>query len=236
MNLPYGIVKCQVVSAPRLQHKRLSHETQYHLHADLSLGDGGGVWDCAINVGTDDSDDLLNYKMVYDFSHGIIGPLKALPMGFTDLTGKTALPALDFLRSDLLKGTGPWRVSGIMDGTDAPDPCASLKRLLEKAQAQKATVYLFGRTYSGGDLGIHDIHMNQGSAGPRFFNDDSDNRNDHNDVWQDGAVLVDLSTEESPAWAAYFTAFTQQTAPTDELGNPKDGGHAITVADEGSER
>jgi uncharacterized protein YukJ len=65
--------------------------------------------------------------------------------------------------------------------------------------------------------------MNQGSTGS-FVNNGVDDHNDHNDVWQDGAVLVDLG---DPEWVGYFTAITQQLVPTDDLGNPKTGGHSI---------
>ena len=130
-----------------------------------------------------------------------------------------------------------------MDGSGQSEPCQSLKRLLQRAHdgtdangdqaPATATVYIFGRSYLKGGSGVHDVHMNQGSSGS-FINDGTDNHNDHNDVWQDGAVLVDFTDPNSPGWAAYFTAFTQQTVPTSDLGNPQDGGHAITAADDGS--
>jgi len=147
-----------------------------------------------------------------------------------DLTGDTALPALDFLRSDLLAGTGDWRPSDIMDGSTEVEPVASLLRLLRNARSRNFDVYIFGRTYTGGDMGIHDVHMNQGSSG-RFVNNGLDNHNDHNDIWQDGAVIVDLG---QPQFAAYFTAFTQQNVPTDNLGNPRHGSHPIDVSDDGT--
>ena len=72
--------------------------------------------------------------------------------------------------------------------------------------------------------------MNQGSSAP-FLNDGEDNDNDHNNVWQDGGVVVDVG---KPEFAAYFTAFTQQFVPTDDLGNPAKGAHPVSVADDGS--
>jgi len=60
--------------------------------------------------------------------------------------------------------TGDWRDSDVMDGSDAPEPVASLKRLLSMAYQQQADVYVFGRFYREGD-GVHDTHMNQGSTG-----------------------------------------------------------------------
>ena len=49
--------------------------------------------------------------------------------------------------------------------------------------------------------------------------------NDHNDVWQDGAVFVNLGSD---GWAGRFAAFEQQCAPTDDLGNPRPGSRPIT--------
>ena len=233
MTLKYGYVKCKVVSDPKLQGKRHKQEVQYHLHVTLLVATVDGAsqkWDSAINVGTNDADDLLEYRLVYDFHHPLRDTLAAAAPGFHDLTGSNALPALDFLRSDVLAETGGWRDSDVMDGTAHPEPVASLERLLRRAREQQADVYVFGRAYSDG-LGIHDVHMNQGSGSDTFRNNGQDDHNDHNDVWQDGAVLVDLG---EPEWAGYFTAFTQQQVPSDDLGNPVAASHPIQDSDVGS--
>lgn len=229
MTLTYGFLKCTVGSEPELRSSRHKHEIQYHLHANLNVP-GSDAWDTAINVGTNDSDDLLNYKLIYDFHHPLMATLQAAPSGFNDLTGTAELPSLDFLRSDLLKETGDWRASDVMDGSDEVEPVKSLSRLLSKAKAKKYDIYAFGRKYVDG-LGIHDIHLNQGSTGS-FVNNGKDDHNDHNDTWQDGAIIVDLG---DGTVAAYFTAFTQQNVPTDDLGNPQNGGHSITEHDDGAE-
>ena len=213
MTLAYGFVKAKIVSQPVLKPTRRSHETQFHLHCNLLVD--GANWDVAVNVGTNDADDLLKYKFAFDFRHPIIQTLAAAQAGSNELTGQKALPALDFMRSDLLANTGKWRDSDVMDGSEFPEPSASLKRLLEKAHQQNFDVYVFGRFYSEGN-GIHDTHMNQGST-KGFIHRPGDDSNDHNDVWQDGAVMVDVG---EPEWAAYFAAFNQQLVPTDELGNP----------------
>ena len=232
MALTYGFVKCKITSDPALKATRRKNEVQYHLHSTLQVtGEDGSAeqWDSAINVGTNDSDDLLQYKLIFDFHHPIVTSLKNADSGFSDLTTAGQVPALDFLRSDVLSGTGPWRNSDIMDGSDQVEPVASLLRLLRKARAGNCDVYVFGRKYVDG-LGVHDVHMNQGSQAP-FLNNGVDDHNDHNDVWQDGAVVVDLG---APELAAYFTAFTQQLVPTDKLGNPEDNSHPVTVSDDGS--
>lgn len=223
MRLPYGFVKAKIGSSPVLQSKRRPNETQYHLHVKLSFP--GGPWDTAINVGTNDDDDSLKFKLVYDFRHGIVATLKAADVGPTDLSEDTSLPALDYFRSDVMSNTGAWKTSGSMDGTMFPEPVASLNRLLEKAMNQKLDVYVFGRFYDSNN-GIHDTHMNQGST-KGFINDPRNRRNDkddRNDIWQDGAGIVDMG---DGSWAAYFAAFTQQELPTDGLGNPEDGAHQI---------
>jgi hypothetical protein len=233
MHLTYGVLKCKVVSDPQLKPTRLKNETQYHLRTTLEITPPDGPasqWDSAINVGTNDSDDLLNYKLIYDFQHEIVSQLRAAKSGFWDLTADENLPALDFLRSDVLQQTGPWRPSDVMDGSLQPEPVASMLRLLNSAKANNYDVYLFGRKYTDG-VGIHDVHMNQGSTTAQFLNNGKHNHNDHNDIWQDGGVIVDLG---QPQLAAYFTAFTQQLVPTDNLGNPQENAHPMGIADDGS--
>ena len=213
MALNYGYVRGTIASVSGLKGSRRKHETQYHLHAQLDAG--GTLWELAINVGTSDADDLLRYRLVFDFHHPIIATLQAAPQGFADLTGQAALPALDFFRSDILAETGDWRPSDPMDGTLHADPAGALDRLLQSAQAGSFPVYVFGRSFKDATPGVHDVHQNQGSGRP-FLNDGTDD-NDHNDVWQDGTVLVDRGAD---GWAAYFAAFQKQSDQTDDRGNP----------------
>ncbi|WP_321914966.1 DUF2278 family protein [Paraburkholderia sp. J11-2] len=221
MALPYGYVKAKMVSAPQLKPTRRPHEVQYHLHFGVTVD--GARWDIAVNVGTTDADDLLKYKLVFDFNHNVLTTLEGAAEGKTDLTGTEALPAIDFERSDFLANTGAWRDSDVMDGSDQVEPVASLKRLLLRAQQSSLDVYVFGRFYSEGD-GIHDVHMNQGSKG-EFIHTAGNDANDHNDIWQDGALLVDLG---DPEWALYVAAFDQQYVPTDDLGNPMPNSEPIS--------
>jgi uncharacterized protein YukJ len=218
--LPYGFVKAKITSEPTLKPSRHKNEIQYHLHFSMLVD--GNKWDVAVNVGTNDADDLLKYKLVFDFRHSIVQTLAAAVAGSQDLTGQSALPALDFMRSDLLQNTGKWRDSDVMDGSEEAEPVATLARLLSKAHKQNFDVYVFGRFYNTGD-GIHDVHLNQGST-KGFVHRPDDDSNDHNDVWQDGAVMVDSG---EPEWSAYFAAFNQQLVPTDDLGNPQPGAATI---------
>jgi uncharacterized protein YukJ len=231
--LKYGFLKCKIVADTTLKSTERRNETEYHLHADCSTASQNGeeIWDAAINVGTDNADDLLRYRLAFNYSHAILSDLRNARAGLNDLTGTSALPAIDFLRSDILRGTGSWRDSDVMDGSEFTEPVATLKRLLHKAQSKSLDVYIFGRIYTDGTLGIHDVHMNQGSQSQNFLNNGLDDHNDHNDIWQDGALLVDLG---QALWAAYFTAFTKQLVPTDRLGNPVSESHEMVDSDDGS--
>jgi hypothetical protein len=104
MPLPYGFLKGRVIKGPHLQSKPHHNEIQYHLHISIEID--GAPWDVAINVGTSDDDDSLLFKFVFDFHYPVVETLKAASPGQTDLTGQSALPALDFERSDILKHTG----------------------------------------------------------------------------------------------------------------------------------
>ena len=221
MTLAYGFVKSKVKSVAGLKPSGHRSEIQYHVHLTLSVD--GEDWDVAINVGTNDSDDLLTYKLAYDFHHPVIQILGAAAEGYSDLTDHDALPALDFMRSDVLTETGAWRVSDVMDGSTAAEPIPSILRLVNQAEAQGLDLYVFGRRYAEGD-GIHDTHMNQGSSGDHFRHTAGDDSTDHNAVWQDGGLMVDLG---EAGWAAYFAAFQQQAVPTDPLGNPISGAKPI---------
>jgi uncharacterized protein YukJ len=205
-----------------LKAARRPNEIQYHVHLTLALPEGD--WDVAINVGTNDADDLLKYKLVYDFHHPLTQALQEAAEGYSDLTGKNALPALDYMRSDVLAETGAWRVSDVMDGSEHGEPIPTILRLVEQAKSGALDLYVLGRRYINGGSGIHDTHMNQGSSGEHFLHRVDDDSNDHNDIWQDGALLVNLG---DPGWAAYFASFEKQTVPTDELGNPLSSGQSI---------
>ena len=225
MPLRYGYAKATLTSVPQLTPTPRKNETQYHLRFGLDVS--GAPWDIAMNVGTNNGRDLLRYKLLSPFVHPITDLLRQSPAGAQELTGTHALPALDFDRGDILTGTGDWRNSDVMNGTSPSEPATSLQSLLTTAKENGHTVYVFGRFYTSGGDGIHDTHMNQGSTGAYLNPADPDSSvqaqlnhvhpsPDHNDIWQDGALLIDTGTD----WTAYFAAFAQQFLPTDDYGNP----------------
>ena len=79
MTLPYGYAKGKIVTTPQLKPTQRPHEVQYHLHFGLSVA--GAQWDIAVNVGTTDADDLLKYKLPFDFSHPVLAMLQSAAPG-----------------------------------------------------------------------------------------------------------------------------------------------------------
>ena len=107
MALAYGFVKAKVVSEPVMKGTRRKREIQYHQHFSVLVD--GAKWDVAVNVGTNDADDLLRIPLAYDFHHPVIATWRRRRPARTCSPAPTALPALDFLRSDILAETGKWR-------------------------------------------------------------------------------------------------------------------------------
>ena len=75
--------------------------------------------------------------------------MAAADNGSRELTGQKALPALDFMRSDLLANTGKWRDSDVMDGSEDVEPGGVAGAAVRRARSSRdRDVYVFGRFYS----------------------------------------------------------------------------------------
>lgn len=218
----YGVVKGPVASPPWLKPRPGPGETQYHAH--FSLGVDGAPCDVAVNVGTDDRNDLLKFKIIQNFTHPLLDLVRAQEGDSRALSGSAALPALDYVRSDLLKGTGAWQLSEIMDGSETREPYATLKGLIAEAQKSGDRLFAFGRFYPDGPKGVHDIHMNQGSRGRHYRNAPDNPNGDVNQVWQDGALIID---RKAGGAVLFIAAFQKQLVPTDASGYPVWGGRSI---------
>jgi len=152
MTLRYGHVRAKVISVTGLKASPHRNEIQYHLHASMQVG--AQRWDVAINVGTNDADDLLQYRLVCDYHHPLTqNPSRRRQIGATDLTGTAALPALDSLRSDVLAETGPLaterRHGRVRSCPNRPPSLFAGCSIAQKGE--QADVYIFGRFYSEGN-------------------------------------------------------------------------------------
>ena len=150
-----------------------------------------------------------------NFIHPIIAKLKQFELGMHRIDSTPDTVALDYIRGNLLDLT-----DGILLPHDVPgvenDLLDIVMPVLQRAVNKKSKIYLFGEPYSD-NKGIHDVHMNQGSAG---------SFKKYNGIWQDGGVIIEDA--DTGRYIAIFLAFGSQAAHTDEeAGNPLPGSQLI---------
>lgn len=156
----------------------------------------------AINVKSQSQDSRLVYWFDQSFSHPLTDELAQLEYGFQLIRPNDAATsglAIDFVRADpkLLELKDGRILPYNLPGKDN-DILDQLVPILKDAISQQADIFLFGSSFGSG---IHDVHMNQGSAGFE------------NGVAQDGAILLRFPDGH---WEAVFLAFASQCVPTDD--------------------
>ena len=184
----------------------------------------GERWRIAVNVESRQAPSELLYLVEDDFRHPVTATLAGLTAGWHPLAPGAAGPHLDYIRGNLFDRARMRLLPPALEGPDN-DLADLLDHWLGRAAADPAaTVFAFGQRW-GPDAGVtddvfgfapargvHDIHMNQGSAAP-FHRD--------NGVRQDGALLLAFPAQER--WVAIFLAFQSQAFHTDDVtGQPLD--------------
>ncbi len=149
------------VSGKALRSAGMAHAKPDHGHITFTDGTSEKL-DSAVNVESSSADTRLVYWLLRDFdkTHPIAQKLTTLEPGFHAQKGEGSL-GLDFLRDSFLDVN-----DGLLLSHDAPgsghDILDYLDPILNQAVTSKATIYLYGSKYDGGNGdGIHDIHMNQ---------------------------------------------------------------------------
>jgi uncharacterized protein YukJ len=208
----YGILKARPITGRR-------GTAHYHIRAVV----GGTHYRVAVNVQSDVPPSELCYVVAQPFTHPKLSALAALPQGFTPVPSRPGGLALDFVRQALFERRdlrklaadrpGPNNdledIVGSLIGPAIRDPRGMIYAIGSRWGPERRTPdRIFGFTPGNG---VHDLHMNQGNSA-RFRADDG--------VWQDGALLIQLS-QPALAWAAVFLAFQSQAWRTDDV-----SGHA----------
>jgi len=190
-------------------------------HIEVRIEAQGVSYRIAINVRSAIQPHALLYARFDPWQRPeLTGALGDLDDGLYDLRDDRPELALDYVRSeDMIEKewmeVAPYRLEGPNN-----DLREFLVPLLEAAIAEEGyRIYAFGESWGPepntrdkyfGFLpgnGIHDIHMNQGSAG-RFAK--------YNGIHQDGGLVVQAPDGR---WIAIFLAFQSQSWETDEHGN-----------------
>lgn len=205
----YGVLKGRPI-ARRLGFGASPH---YQVH----LVDDDADYRIAVNVKSKQSPSELLYLINENYAHPLVDALKDLPAGFTPLDRKPGGLAMDYIRANLFK---PDQMVPLPYDVAGPDNDLNEKidYHVQRALAEEeAMIYAFGERWGPEPTtrdkyfgfkpgnGIHDIHMNQGSA---------EEFQKYNGVWQDGGMLLHLPSEDR--WVAVFLTFQSQCWHTDD--------------------
>lgn len=139
-----------------------------------------------------------------------------MPQGFTALDKKPGGLSLDYIREKLVDLNQMDELQKAGDPEDEGIADMLTTQLINVMRAPDARLFVFGSRFDDGarfssfdlPIGIHDIHMNQGSKGTHASS---------NGIYQDGALLAFYPSERR--WSAVFLKFASQANETDDAGN-----------------
>ena len=187
-----------------------------HYRFSLSAGVDNSAIEVDVNVQSQDKSEIL-YLIVQDFTPPDEAGLDALEPGLNGLTtGSLSNLRLDYVREKVNRAplVDPAQLQKLALGSSrSKGPLHdAVDNLLNQALADPdGTIYAFGSAFadSGGPMGIHDIHMNQGNPPGPFEKD--------NGTFQDGAIFIQLPGQQK--WSALFIAFQTESWDTDDNGD-----------------
>ncbi|MBM7615771.1 YukJ family protein [Alkaliphilus hydrothermalis] len=206
----YGVLKGSVIAG---KPERNKHTPHYQIHME---GEDNIYYRVAINVLSSCEESKVLYLAAEEFNSSLFSLLPTLSNGFTRVDSTNKELAIDYIRSKLFDSA---KMKPLMHHIEGPNNDLNdlIDNHIKKAQAEKATVYIYGSKFISKSKdyvfgfqptnGIHNIHMNQGNLG-KFYND--------NGTFQDGCILIQYET----IWVGIFLAFFCQSWCTDEDGNP----------------
>jgi uncharacterized protein YukJ len=215
----YGVLKGKAVKTDR---GKASDKTP---HFEIQVTAAQKNYRIAVNVQSQQAPSEVLYCVNKNFNDAKrLAKLKSLSAGFKLLKGSDPM-ALDYVRSGLFDPQTmqslPPNVPG--DNNDLEDLVGKYVGLAISSAG--AMIYAFGSRFGpekgkdstfgfSPELGVHDIHMNQGNS-KQFAGDDG--------VFQDGGLLINLPKGDQ--WIAIFLAFQSQSFQTDDR-----TGHTLATA------
>lgn len=200
----YGVWVCKPVRVTAERATEDSESPHIHLFYKNQESDSE-EFRASINVKSLSELSELVFWENNNFQHPIVNKLSDLEPGFQEVPSEVGGVALDYIRGNLMSlDEGQILPHDLPEERD--DIIDYVMPVLQSAIDRNTNVYLFGEPYSN-QRGIHNIHMNQGSAG-RFTSS--------NGVYQDGGIIIHFLNEDR--YAAIFLAFASQAVHTDDLG------------------
>ncbi len=194
---------------------------QYY-HGNVEVQTPAGVYTCAIDVDSKKMPNGVEWQVV-ELGKSNLKGVVSLANGWHSLTSNATSGALDYIRSPefqpkvgcvfvvfspilealrrLLQSVinPPWK-----KGTSI-NALADLEPLLQEPKR----LYIFGEPFTK-DLGVHNIHQNQGDpVHSQWWAE--------NGIWQDGATLIQ---RQDDTIVAFLNKFKTQSYKTDNNGHP----------------
>ncbi len=209
----YSVLKGHIV--------RIDEDRDNNPHYRIFISDGNQTYKAAVNVGSSSkvvAEKLPGIPPAYllvrldrNYQNPILADLVKLPIGFTSVEKKRESVALDYIRKNLFNPADMEIIPTTKDG-DNNDLFDTLSSIVEQnINNQNVDVYVFGSKFTQGEIGIHDVHMNQGSLDKGFVKDDG--------IYQDGGLFFHFKQQNK--WTAIFSTFQSQCWHTDDV-----SGHA----------
>ncbi len=173
----------------------------------------------AINIKSSDYPSEVLYLVTEEVEKDETEKLLPLKSGFTALDNSAEHLGLDYVRGHFFDPEKMQPLPAEQSGPDN-DLNEKIQTYIKRAIDEHAVIYAFGASWGPEEghkdryfgftpgNGIHDIHMNQGNAGP--WKQD-------NGIWQDGGLLIHFKNQKK--WVGMFLAFQSQSWCTDEEGN-----------------
>ncbi|HEY6537244.1 MAG TPA: YukJ family protein [Candidatus Nitrosocosmicus sp.] len=183
-------------------------ENHGHDHFIINIQVSENQYKAFVNVLSYDGSNL-EYLHNSNWTDPFKNKLAELEPGSHELQRQPDGMALDYIRSNIVDITAFTNIQQGISRSES-DLTNLLKDHVERAQSNDdSVVYVFGSAFKDNnetDLGIHDVHMNQGNPESGGFEKD-------NGVYQDGALFFQFSNDE---WVALFLKFRTQAINTDD--------------------
>ncbi|MGU3443749.1 YukJ family protein [Bacillus cereus] len=213
----YGVLKgIAIKEKDELKNQKSPH---YQL---LMIGEENAKYRIAINAKSVTDQPELLYKVAENFDASSITILPNMNNGYTPIDESNKEIALDFIRSGLFNPSSMEIIPHDAQGNN--DLHDLLNQYIPRAISEEATIYIFGSKFGPDnkqdrvfhldqDMGMHNVHMNQGNA------ENPDTKNDFskdNGTYHDGGILIQFKDK----WVGIFLAFVSQSWCTDDRGYP----------------
>jgi uncharacterized protein YukJ len=225
----YGLLKGKVTG----YSDNDARQDPYSPHVQIFVGCNGYKYKVQINVkssrnirinGVKVPNELL-YLADYNFNAEQITHLQSLKQGYYPIKRYNSFVegnadfkpkeiAIDYIRSELFNPCDMKADKQNLSWSDK-DLVDFLIKHIKAARYKDATIYVYGEPFDN-PLGMHDVHMNQGSNS--LVTGDKGNLLKGSDgVYQDGCILLQYKSH----WEAIFLAFRSQSWCTDDINGHK---------------